>query len=549
MTRRQKTPKSPNPAVDANLRRHIRSLHLESVEEYRSWLGRHGFSEALNKSWQERRLELGRMEALESEAAAAADQMRHIRALGLGSPEEYAAWRQRHGWSASTHSTPLQRRQEIETAERERAEDALAASRRGRRSAVESLQALARGEETPAATPFLRLAQSAFASARSGEREPLLRLLIRAQDRTRLTSPEPAITEWGPQWGNTFTEALLALARHHKRWIRQPEEWQPGTHTARRQFASLARWMLANYTVPTFMDSAWFLGDTPAARQQQDWFIHIGIGENIRHARIPTSLTSRAAHYFLKAPSDFSIEQAFRWGQVLGLGGDKRLARSVAGSRLREFLEDEPFWFTVLQFLVNQEMLDSASVGPMVDYIYERKFVPVRHGDAPLDPAFSMKGRTFTALWRLVEAWHRELAREAKTVPVEWAANEIRGLEYHEEDPETGAVFRWTVQELLTARELFEEGRAMRHCVASYARSCAGGRTSIWSMRFEDTRSGSVHRVMTIELQNSTRAIVQARGRFNRQPGQRRSSARLNRAPEILKKWASQEQLRTQRRI
>lgn len=39
---------------------------------------------------------------------------------------------------------------------------------------------------------------------------------------------------------------------------------------------------------------------------------------------------------------------------------------------------------------------------------------------------------------------------------------------------------------LVTARELVDEGRAMRNCVATYASSCMKGRCQIWSMRSAD---------------------------------------------------------------
>ena len=42
----------------------------------------------------------------------------------------------------------------------------------------------------------------------------------------------------------------------------------------------------------------------------------------------------------------------------------------------------------------------------------------------------------------------------------------------------------WQIKELLSGDELIVEGRAMRHCVASYASACAAGRCSIWAMEY-----------------------------------------------------------------
>src|SRR5207248_8431036 len=122
------------------------------------------------------------------------------------------------------------------------------------------------------------------------------------------------------------------------------------------------------------------------------------------------------------APADFSIEAAFRWGQILGMGGDESLVRAVNSTRLGESFENEQFWATVIQFLVNNPMLDTACVGPIVDYIHHQKFVPREivgeDGSVeiaePAAPGYAMKGRSVTVLLRQVDAWHHQLAREAR---------------------------------------------------------------------------------------------------------------------------------------
>jgi PcfJ-like protein len=74
----------------------------------------------------------------------------------------------------------------------------------------------------------------------------------------------------------------------------------------------------------------------------------------------------------------------------------------------------------------------------------------------------------------------------------------------------------WTITELLTSRALFTEGRAMRHCVATYVERCFRGQTSIWSMQVEN-QCGQ-HRVLTIEMDLPKRTICQVRGKCNRLP-------------------------------
>jgi hypothetical protein len=303
--------------------------------------------------------------------------------------------------------------------------------------------------------------------------------------------------------------------------------------------------------VPGFMDAAWFAGTEPEARWQQEWFRHIGGGENIRTADLPVRLTKMMAHRFMEAPADLTIAAALRWGQILGMEGDVTLARAVAATRLGEAFEQEEFWATVLQWFVNHPMLDAACVGPIIDYVHHQKFVPrevvlpegaVEIGDPP-QPEFSMKGRSAAALLARVEEWHAQLAREAHRPNNRWEKSGIGEFRQIQEDKQSGNVVCWTIQELLSSRELREEGRALNHCVASYGHSCFQGRVSIWSVRLEDCQQAVPRRVMTIEVKGRT--INQARGKANAFPGSKKDTGgRLKQAHHVMRQWAAAEQLR-----
>jgi hypothetical protein len=559
--------------------RHIRALGLESAAAYRDWCRERGFRAGTRKSWQEQRQE--RLAARREPAAAAstAELQRHIAALGLKNEDEYRAWCRRHGFSEGPRKSRQQQRQEQLAAERLKAEATLASARRQARRPEETLRRIFRGEisEAELGSPALRSIHAAFAVVRDEPevREALLRLLLHVRQHASLLGTEPAVQYLGRQPGNCLIEGLLALARHHGDWLRPVEAWRPESHNARRQFGSLVRHLLPRYFVPVFMDAAWFEGDSERARRHQAWFQHIGAGRNIRTADVPVRLTKRMAHHFLEAPDDYPIDAALRWGQILGLGGDEHLVRAVISTRLGETDEHESFWITLLHFFVNNPMLDTACVGPVVDYVYHQKFVPretavgsgqwtvgsevkdtplspslpelstdhcsltTAHCRQPPQPEFSMKGRTAPALLRLVDEWHGQLVREARKRPLQWESSGINGFRWME----PGEDACWIIQELLTDQEVREEGKAMRHCVASYARSCAKGHTSIWSLQVEEGRGGTRRRAMTIAVQNARRQITQARGRCNRLPGAKAASDRLNRAPAILELWARQEGL------
>ena len=91
----------------------------------------------------------------------------------------------------------------------------------------------------------------------------------------------------------------------------------------------------------------------------------------------------------------------------------------------------------------------------------------------------------------------------------------------------------WTTTELLTSRGLFLEGRAMRHCVATFIERCANRQTSIWSMRVENQRGR--HRVLTIEVDLTKKRICEARGKCNRLP--------TTAERKVIECWAAQEGL------
>jgi hypothetical protein len=335
-----------------------------------------------------------------------------------------------------------------------------------------------------------------------------------------------------------FVDGLIALCRRHAEWIRSPRDWRARSHNARRQFASLARHLVARYPVPAFLDAAWLRRDADAERYR-DWFIRIGSGEHIRGTESPVPLTKRIVHHFLLAPEHYSIEQALRWGQIRAIGGDDRLVEAVVGTRLGTSLEHEEFWITVIRFLVQNPQLERPHVGPIVDYLQNQRFVAqdvfvargVREQLPPPQPNLSMKGRSVAALLRQVERWHRSLRRNGPGASTRWRRCGIGEFELEIGRP--GRNLRvWRIRELLSAAELRHEGSVMRHCVASYAGACAAGSCSIWTMELWGFEG--VQKRQTIEV-NRHGAIVQCRGRFNALPNPRER--------QILTRWAEREGL------
>ena len=469
----------------------------------------------------------------------------HLKTLGVKSALEYKVWCREHGFSRRLNKSWQQQSREQLVAAREAAAIRLTGSKR-RIKFPEAITEVFDGSVRPAQSdpPSLQAIWKA-AEATKGDRrvrQHALELLLHVAPLTDFLDASPAMPLYGHAPGNTWLEVLVALAHHWCGWRRPVEDWKPRTHNTRRQFASLARHLLAQYPVPSFMDSVWFLGTSRSALRFQKWFWHIGSGNSIRTADVPIFLTKRMAHYFVRAPGGCSVEQALRWGQVLGLGGDFRLALAIIASRLGERFEHDDFWATVIRFFIENPMLDTAQIGPIIDYLHNQRFVEreefvppgVIQRRPPPQANLSMKGRSPNTLLRQVERWHRQLAKESVDLRAEWTASGIGAFDWIEGREGSENQRRWTIRELLSAKALVSEGRAMQHCVATYVRSCTRRDTSIWSLQMHNYEGSQ--RILTVEVRLSAKMICQARGKRNVLPD--------TKARNILRRWASEQGIR-----
>ncbi len=499
---------------------------------------------------------------------------RHIKELGLSSEYEYRTWCVEHGFSKDLHKSAALRKKERGLADKLRGQTALSRRRRGTRHPQNTITGLYRGSigRDDVGAEYLEKIRLLFEGTADDEtRRALHELLIHIERFGSLFGLDPAIPFFGPTPGNTYIEGIGMLARHHKAWVRPIAHWRPNSHNTRRQFNHLARHLLATYDVPFLMDAAWFREDEELAREQQIWFRHMGDGQNIRTADIPVRLTKMMAHCFAHAPDGLPVERALRWGQIVGQGGSESLARAVMSSRLGMNFQHEDFWETVLTFLVNNPMVDPSLVDPIIDFIHNTKFAPreiVRPGGqvqrlGPRQSNFSVKGRSVEKLLDQMEEWHGELGQEieaeedlgrGRKAPITWDRSGFRPLRIQEDVPQTGETITWMVQELVSSRELICEGRAMKHCVSTYAKNCRKGRSSIWSLQAVDGNRER-HPVMTIAVDVKGKAVTQVRGRYNIAPVGKAKSAKqqtlntaylrlLKRSQRILKRWMSQEGLR-----
>lgn len=439
---------------------------------------------------------------------------RHLEDLGLPSVAEYFRWCAANRFSIRLEKSPDDRDEELEALARDEAR-AAAHCRFGDSAAKLIEQACAGAVAAKDAKQFH--VQSFCRAIEESDptpaaRESLRALMLAVDDSADFLF---ASTTFG---GRGYVDGLIKLNDRREQWIAPLQRWRPDSRDLARQFSSLARHLLARFSVPDFMDQAWFRTE-PGAHKFRDWFIHLGAGKNIRTAKTPIPMTRLMAHHFLEAPRPYSIEGAIRWGQVHALGGDALLTEAVLGSRIGEDFANDEFWTAVIRFFIANPMLDRRHVAPVADFLHERKFAAreVVTGPGlvetrpPPQPNLSMRGRTAESLLAQVERWHEELGRAEGPETLFFKRSGINGFELaagrEGKDP-------WTIRELLSRADLFDESRVMGHCVANYARSRAKGACSIWTMEFR--QHGAVEKRLTIEMRNGT--IVQARGKQNRLP-------------------------------
>ena len=453
----------------------------------------------------------------DAEARLGPRMRKHFKALDLASAREYFAWCLDKGFAPSLDKSKEDLAEEAEVLQREE-------TRRQRHTKIHRnpkkfIEQCCEGSLTPEDVTrpnWHEVCRSIHESKPDpAARASLCQLLLTVNERADFLFESIAFAAQPYR----YVDALLRLNDRRGQWIRPLEAWRPASHNLQRQFSSLVRHLLTRYPVPYFMDSAWFRRERGSYRLR-DWFLHIGAGKNIRTAKTPLPLTKRMAHHFAEAPRHYSIEQAIRWGQVHALGGDQRLTEAILGTPIASSFENDAFWQSVLRLFIANPLLDRKQIGPIVDFILHQKFetreVVVGPGEielqGPPQPNLTMRGRTPESLLRQVEDWHHELGR---TSVAETLFFKRSGIREFEKKAGRGGENIWRIRELLSGAELVAEGRALRHCVASYAGSCASGECSIWTM--EEETPTRVIKHLTVEV-SAHGMIVESRGRQNRLP-------------------------------
>lgn len=283
-----------------------------------------------------------------------------------------------------------------------------------------------------------------------------------------------------------------------------------------------------------FFDKVWFEKN----ETQQQWFVGIGMGENLRTQKnLPTPLTKKMAHHTMQAPSMCSINQAIRWGQVIAMGGDERIATEIIRMPIGEKFDNDEFWASVIRFFIDNPFLDPFHYRQIYDYLFDQKFRDRGHryidnelvALGPEQPNLSMHRRDPFALLEQVNHWHNTLHRVsfANHESVSWNPCGIKNAEIKDRK----VIYEF--KELLSSDELYAEGKEMHHCVGSYTNTCKEGINAIFSMAKYSEEE--VVREVTIQVDVRSRSITQASKVCNARP--------TTEDWGIIKQWAALNRL------
>ena len=349
-------------------------------------------------------------------------------------------------------------------------------------------------------------------------------------------------------------QALSNAYRYARFWIRNPKDWQPTVEIPDRDnWREASNWLLkdllqflfGHYAVPMFKNQAWKTGN----KQTIDWYLHLVNGNNIRKVKeLPVNLTKKMAHHFQESPQEYNIYQALYYGQIIALGGSVALFKALMAAKLDQITQDQEFWLELILFLINHpDFLAHHQVGPLVDFIVAQRYeTSLRLNEAgelvaqaPQKNGFSLKGRTYGSLMRMIREWHRwlndteqyqQIMKAYGKAVVHWNFSTIGEFHYFSK-PRS---LKWyTIRQITDSRSLFDEGQDMSHCVSSYLDRCISGYCSIWGLVAQDLFRGTT-KLVTIEVLDDRR-VVQARGPYNRMPSQKEM--------EVIKAWAAAKTL------
>lgn len=309
-------------------------------------------------------------------------------------------------------------------------------------------------------------------------------------------------------------------------WLRPLGTWALPRGSVNKKIKSLVNHLFVKYPVPEFLYDNWICkrrdrfsdygthyterSDLPVLKWAV-WLILMGQGASLHKAsrHFCWDISKSFESHLLRCPPMQTPVQAVMWAEIARLGGGTtEFNRLVANSSFiidptAQLERDDflSFWRATVRWLtLHREAVTDAESRLILDWGMHRFTEARRGGAAP----FSWSGRSPNRVAALALEYRESREKFRPGHDLQW---QNRGWNW---DYELPSGVKWSVVELVSGKELFEEGRWMQHCVGSYAHLCAAGQSAIFSLRRNSQRA------ITIELNPRSKRLFQIRGERNR---------------------------------
>lgn len=326
-------------------------------------------------------------------------------------------------------------------------------------------------------------------------------------------------------------QVVLRLLMFAPFWIRPLHSWLPQGADERSKLFSLLDHLLIQYPVPPFLYAEWLTPLEIGRIKWIGWFILLGAGRSLHRAALTFGWTiaRKFQAYFLAAPPDITPTEACMYAEILRLGGSslefRRLQRNAGFVIDPTEISAQPSYLTFWQETViwlsrNRNVMSDEEVDLILAWAMHQYTEAERAAARP----FLWRGRSARRALEAAREYRRQVER-----PFTAYVWQRHGWDWRYSDE---AARTWSFVELTTGQELFHEGQALHHCVASYTARCAAGYSAIISLRHEEVRR------ITIEINPYIKQIVQARGLQNRLPTAQEQTVINQWVKEVLSKPA-----------
>ena len=251
-----------------------------------------------------------------------------------------------------------------------------------------------------------------------------------------------------------------------------------------------------------------------------------------KYPELPVPMSNKETDYFYKlsGPCDLnngqlSLTDIIAYTKFRKNGVKDCIINKIL--RVNGFENKYSFWESAIPFFTkyNNKIVcenefddDNVGVDELVDFLNANQ-------------EFNIKGRTLKSMKRFILEWHKVINQygDYNRYLSRWEKIKIPDFYIVKGEKE------YSIIQLATGKELMEEGNAQHHCVSTYIGTCMLGKSSIWSLKVKENENYKI--LVTIEV--SYNSIVQAKGKYNREPDIKEK--------EIISIWARQNHIKNLR--